>query len=51
MKTESEILSIEVKPGWKKGTKITFAGKGNQQWNQLPVSRKCSGQETLNLTY
>ncbi|CAD6244921.1 unnamed protein product [Miscanthus lutarioriparius] len=37
MKTESEILSIEVKPGWKKGTKITFAGKGNQQWNQLPA--------------
>ncbi|CAL5011999.1 unnamed protein product [Urochloa decumbens] len=35
MKTESEILSIEVKPGWKKGTKITFPGKGNQQWNQL----------------
>lgn len=28
---------IEVKPGWKKGTKITFAGKGNQQWNQLPA--------------
>jgi len=26
-----------VKPGWKKGTKITFAGKGNQQWNQLPA--------------
>ncbi|XP_040383030.1 dnaJ homolog subfamily B member 1-like isoform X2 [Oryza brachyantha] len=37
MKTESEILSIEVKPGWKKGTKITFPGKGNQQWSQLPA--------------
>nr|CAB3480804.1 unnamed protein product [Digitaria exilis] len=37
MKTESEILSIEVKPGWKKGTKITFPGKGNQQWNQVPA--------------
>lgn len=37
MKTESEVLSIEVKPGWKKGTKITFPGKGNQQWNQLPT--------------
>ncbi|KQJ98154.1 dnaJ homolog subfamily B member 1 [Brachypodium distachyon] len=35
MKTESEILWIEVKPGWKKGTKITFPGKGNQlRWNQ-----------------
>ncbi|WVZ93236.1 hypothetical protein U9M48_039234 [Paspalum notatum var. saurae] len=37
MKTESEILSIEVKPGWKKGTKITFPGKGNQPWSQLPA--------------
>ncbi|KAJ1268183.1 hypothetical protein BS78_07G117500 [Paspalum vaginatum] len=37
MKTESEILSIEVKPGWKKGTKITFPGKGNQLWSQLPA--------------
>ena len=24
----SEILSIEIKPGWKKGTKITFPEKG-----------------------
>ncbi|KAK3121580.1 hypothetical protein QOZ80_8BG0656660 [Eleusine coracana subsp. coracana] len=37
MKPESEILSIEVKPGWKKGTKITFPGKGNQQWTHLPA--------------
>ncbi|GAB2223066.1 hypothetical protein Droror1_Dr00017202 [Drosera rotundifolia] len=34
---ESEILLIEVKPGWKKGTKITFPGKGNEQPNQLPA--------------
>ncbi|KAL7166239.1 hypothetical protein ACSBR2_037005 [Camellia fascicularis] len=32
---ESEILTIEVKPGWKKGTKITFPDKGNEQLNQL----------------
>lgn len=37
LKTESEILSIEVKPGWRKGTKITFPDKGNQQVNQLPA--------------
>ncbi|KAL5231782.1 hypothetical protein ABZP36_030558 [Zizania latifolia] len=37
MKTESEILSIEVKPGWKNGTKITFPRKSNQQWSQLPA--------------
>ncbi|VAH22804.1 unnamed protein product [Triticum turgidum subsp. durum] len=26
-----EILTIDVKPGWKKGTKITFPEKGNEQ--------------------
>ncbi|KAJ4958154.1 hypothetical protein NE237_025265 [Protea cynaroides] len=34
---ESEILTITVKPGWKKGTKITFPDKGNEQTNQLPA--------------
>lgn len=37
LKTESEILTIEVKAGWRKGTKITFPDKGNQQQNQLPA--------------
>lgn len=32
---ESEILSIDVKPGWRKGTKITFLDKGNEQPSQL----------------
>ncbi|XP_054789010.1 uncharacterized protein LOC129294612 [Prosopis cineraria] len=35
--TETEMLSIDVKPGWKKGTKITFPDKGNQQPNLLPA--------------
>lgn len=34
---DSEILTINVKPGWKKGTKITFPDKGNEQANQLPA--------------
>ncbi|KAM7256428.1 hypothetical protein ACFE04_012169 [Oxalis oulophora] len=34
---ETEILTVEVKPGWKKGTKITFPDKGNGQANQLPA--------------
>ncbi|XVF34446.1 hypothetical protein REPUB_Repub18cG0059600 [Reevesia pubescens] len=34
---ESEILTIDVKPGWKKGTKITFPDKGNEQPNLLPA--------------
>ena len=37
MSTETEILSIEVKPGWKRGTKITFPDKGNEQFNRLPA--------------
>ncbi|XP_061363632.1 uncharacterized protein LOC133307190 [Gastrolobium bilobum] len=32
-----EILPINVKPGWKKGTKITFAEKGNEQPNVTPA--------------
>uniref|UniRef100_A0A1J3E3J3 DnaJ-like protein subfamily B member 13 n=1 Tax=Noccaea caerulescens TaxID=107243 RepID=A0A1J3E3J3_NOCCA len=32
-----EILPIEIKPGWKKGTKITFLGKGNEQRGVIPA--------------
>ncbi|RDY12409.1 DnaJ-like subfamily B member 13, partial [Mucuna pruriens] len=32
-----EILTIDVKPGWKKGTKITFPEKGNEQPNVTPA--------------
>ncbi|TKY48896.1 DnaJ-like subfamily B member 4 [Spatholobus suberectus] len=32
-----EILTINVKPGWKKGTKITFPEKGNEQPNVMPA--------------
>lgn len=32
-----EILTIEVKPGWKKGTKITFPEKGHEQPNVVPA--------------
>ncbi|OIV97943.1 hypothetical protein TanjilG_12700 [Lupinus angustifolius] len=28
---EEELLTINVQPGWKKGTKITFEGKGNER--------------------
>ncbi|TKY58786.1 DnaJ-like subfamily B member 13 [Spatholobus suberectus] len=31
LKTVEEVLKIDIKPGWKKGTKITFPGKGNQE--------------------
>ncbi|CAH9123633.1 unnamed protein product [Cuscuta epithymum] len=32
-----EILTITIKPGWKKGTKITFPGKGNEEPNVIPA--------------
>lgn len=32
-----EILTIDVKPGWKKGTKITFPEKGNELPNVIPA--------------
>ncbi|XP_025690671.1 uncharacterized protein [Arachis hypogaea] len=31
LKCVEETLKIDIKPGWKKGTKITFPGKGNQE--------------------
>lgn len=35
-KTVEEILTIDIKPGWKKGTKITFPEKGHEQPNIIP---------------
>ncbi|KAK9150248.1 hypothetical protein Syun_008557 [Stephania yunnanensis] len=35
--TVEEILTIDIKPGWKKGTKITFPEKGNEQPNIIPA--------------
>ncbi|KAL9260064.1 DnaJ homolog subfamily B member 4-like protein [Drosera capensis] len=32
-----EILTIDIKPGWKKGTKITFPEKGNEQPGVTPA--------------
>ncbi|GAB4831312.1 hypothetical protein Ancab_005323 [Ancistrocladus abbreviatus] len=31
-----EILAIDIKPGWKKGTKITFPEKGHEQLGVIP---------------
>ncbi|KAE9591893.1 putative chaperone DnaJ [Lupinus albus] len=33
---EEEILKIEIKAGWRKGTKITFEGKGDEKPGFLP---------------
>ncbi|CAI9769303.1 unnamed protein product [Fraxinus pennsylvanica] len=34
---EEETLTINVKPGWRKGTKITFEGKGDEKPGTLPA--------------
>lgn len=34
---QSEILVIDIKPGWKKGTKITFPRMGNEEANIIPA--------------
>jgi len=35
--TVEEILTIDIKPGWKKGTKITFPEKGNEKPGVIPA--------------
>ncbi|XP_010546038.1 PREDICTED: dnaJ homolog subfamily B member 13 [Tarenaya hassleriana] len=37
VRSVEEILTIELKPGWKKGTKITFPEKGNQEPGIMPA--------------
>ncbi|GLT86338.1 hypothetical protein SLE2022_044830 [Rubroshorea leprosula] len=36
-KTVDEILKIDINPGWKKGTKITFPEKGNHEPGVMPA--------------
>ncbi|KAL8161540.1 hypothetical protein V2J09_013029 [Rumex salicifolius] len=35
-KTVEEVIGIDIKPGWKKGTRITFPEKGNQGPGSIP---------------
>ncbi|PAN03819.1 hypothetical protein PAHAL_1G023200 [Panicum hallii] len=35
VEVETEVLAVEVSPGWKKGTKITFPNKGDKLHGQL----------------
>ncbi|CAD6334777.1 unnamed protein product [Miscanthus lutarioriparius] len=35
-RNREEVLTIDIKPGWKKGTKITFLHKGNEACNVVP---------------
>ncbi|CAM8919223.1 unnamed protein product [Rhodiola kirilowii] len=37
VRNAEEILTIDIKPGWKKGTKITFPEKGNYEPGLLPA--------------
>lgn len=36
-KKEDKVLTINIKPGWKAGTKITFQKEGDQTRNKLPA--------------
>lgn len=36
-----KILTINVKPGWKSGTRITFPNEGDQGPNNIPGNRDC----------
>ena len=36
-RTEDKMLSIEIKPGWKAGTKVTFPKEGDQTPNNIPA--------------
>jgi DnaJ family protein B protein 1 len=35
--TEDKVLTIEIKPGWKQGTKITFPREGDQSPTTIPA--------------
>ena len=35
-RTESKTLTIDIKKGWKQGTKITFEGEGDEDINIIP---------------
>lgn len=36
-RSEDKMISIEVKPGWKEGTKVTFPKEGDQTPNNIPA--------------
>ena len=36
-RTEDKVLTIDIKPGWKAGTKITFPKEGDQGPNNIPA--------------
>uniref|UniRef100_A0AC34FN02 J domain-containing protein n=1 Tax=Panagrolaimus sp. ES5 TaxID=591445 RepID=A0AC34FN02_9BILA len=36
-KTEDKVLSINIKPGWKSGTKVTFPKEGDQMPGRIPA--------------
>ncbi|XP_011028701.1 PREDICTED: dnaJ homolog subfamily B member 1-like [Populus euphratica] len=51
VRTLEEILTIEIKPGWKKGTKITFPEKGNQEPGIIPADIVFVVDEKPHATY
>ncbi|PPD95086.1 hypothetical protein GOBAR_DD07898 [Gossypium barbadense] len=50
-RTLEEILTIEIKPGWKRGTKITFPEKGNEEPGVIPADVIFVIEEKPHATY
>ena len=36
-RSENKVLTVDIKPGWKEGTKITFPKEGDQKPNMIPA--------------
>lgn len=50
-KRVSEIIEIDIKPGWKEGTKLTYENKGNSTINESPGDIVVIIQEVIHSTY
>ncbi|XP_064355260.1 dnaJ homolog subfamily B member 1 isoform X1 [Dromaius novaehollandiae] len=41
VRSEDKILAVEVRPGWKAGTRVTFPGEGDQTPTNVPADVVC----------
>lgn len=48
---ETKTLTIHIKPGWKKGTKIVFANEGDHMFGQLPSDVIFSLEEKSHMSF
>ena len=48
---DCKLLTINVKQGWKKGTKVTFPGEGDEAYDMLPADIVFVIQESNEMSY